>query len=162
MSRDDVSRDEACTMYNTVFKKLMDIGDIVGVKGFVNPHEYGKISVHAKELVMLSSLRPLPVVKEKDGKVFDAFTDPELRPSTLLGFNREPAGEGCVYQAYENDQRHPSVLYEMGCLEVETLCCRLYREELRPVRLSRIIMHWIFVLFACANELSETFDRGRL
>ena len=80
VSRDDVSRDEACTMYNTVFKKLMDIGDIVGVKGFVFRTNMGEISVHAKELVMLSkSLRPLPVVKEKDGKVFDAFTDPELR-----------------------------------------------------------------------------------
>ena len=80
VSRDDVSRGEACTMFNTVFKKLMDIGDIVGVKGFVFRTNMGEISVHAKELVMLSkSLRPLPIVKEKDGKVFDAFTDPELR-----------------------------------------------------------------------------------
>ena len=65
VSRDDVSRDEACTMYNTVFKKLMDIGDIVGVKGFVFRTNMGEISVHAKELVILSkSLRPLPIVKE--------------------------------------------------------------------------------------------------
>lgn len=79
-SRDDISTDEAATAYNVVFKKLMDIGDIVGVKGFVFRTQTGEISVHAKELVMLSkSLRPLPVVKEKDGKVFDAFTDPEQR-----------------------------------------------------------------------------------
>lgn len=80
VSRDDISTDEAATAYNVVFKKLMDIGDIVGVKGFVFRTQTGEISVHAKELVMLSkSLRPLPIVKEKDGKVFDAFTDPEQR-----------------------------------------------------------------------------------
>lgn len=79
-SRDDISTDEAATAYNVVFKKLMDIGDIVGVKGFVFRTQTGEISVHAKELVMLSkSLRPLPIVKEKGGKVFDAFTDPEQR-----------------------------------------------------------------------------------
>ena len=79
-SRDDISTDEAATAYNVVFKKLMDIGDIVGVRGFVFRTQTGEISVHAKELVMLSkSLRPLPIVKEKDGKVFDAFTDPEQR-----------------------------------------------------------------------------------
>ena len=80
VSRDDISTDEASTAYNTVFKKLMDIGDIVGVKGFVFRTQTGEISVHAKELTMLSkSLRPLPIVKEKEGKVFDAFTDPEQR-----------------------------------------------------------------------------------
>jgi len=77
VSRDDISTDENATAYNTVFKKLMDIGDIVGVKGFVFRTQTGEISVHAKELVM--SLRPLPVVKEKDGKLFDAFTDAEQR-----------------------------------------------------------------------------------
>lgn len=80
VSRDDISSGENSTEYNTVFKKLMDIGDIVGVKGFVFRTQTGEISVHAKELIMLSkSLHPLPIVKEKDGKVFDAFTDPEQR-----------------------------------------------------------------------------------
>lgn len=80
VSRDDISRDENATAYNIVFKKLMDIGDIVGVKGYVFRTQTGEISVHAEELVMLSkSLRPLPVVKEKDGKLFDAFTDAEQR-----------------------------------------------------------------------------------
>ncbi len=80
-----IRRDEVCpegdtTLYNTVFKKLMDIGDIVGVKGFAFITQTGEISVHCKELTLLSkSLRPLPIVKEKDGQTFDAFTDPELR-----------------------------------------------------------------------------------
>lgn len=80
VSRDDISTDENATAYNTLFKKLMDIGDLVGVEGYVFRTQTGEISVHARKLVMLSkSLRPLPIVKEKDGKVFDAFTDPELR-----------------------------------------------------------------------------------
>lgn len=80
VSRDDISVGEDLTVYNVVFKKLMDIGDIVGVKGYVFRTQTGEISVHAKELTMLSkSLRPLPVVKEKGGRVFDAFTDPEQR-----------------------------------------------------------------------------------
>lgn len=80
VSRDEIAPDENATNYNVVFKKLMDIGDIVGVKGFVFRTQMGEISVHAQELVMLSkALRPLPVVKEKDGKLFDAFTDPEMR-----------------------------------------------------------------------------------
>ena len=80
-----VKRDEICpgedkTMYNTVFKKLLDIGDIIGIKGFAFVTQTGQKSVHAKELTVLSkSLRVLPIVKEKDGEVFDAFSDPELR-----------------------------------------------------------------------------------
>lgn len=80
VSRDDISDDENSTAYNILFKKLMDIGDLVGVEGYVFRTQTGEISVHAQKLVMLSkSLRPLPIVKEKDGKIFDAFTDPELR-----------------------------------------------------------------------------------
>ena len=81
ITRDDICPDENNTeLYNMVFKKLLDIGDIVGIKGFVFRTQMGEISVHAKELTLLSkSLRPLPVVKEKDGVVYDGFTDPELR-----------------------------------------------------------------------------------
>lgn len=76
IKRDDVGEQ----MYNTVFKKLLDIGDFVGVKGFAFTTKMGELSVHCKELTVLSkSLRPLPIVKEKDGQVFDAFTDPEQR-----------------------------------------------------------------------------------
>ena len=80
-----IKRDELCpgddkSLYNTVFKKLTDIGDIVGVTGFVFVTQMGEISIHVKSFTMLSkSLRPLPVVKEKDGQTFDAFTDPEQR-----------------------------------------------------------------------------------
>ena len=66
--------------YNVVFKKLLDIGDFIGIKGYVFRTQMGEISVHAEELTVLSkSLRPLPIVKEKDGIVYDGFTDPELR-----------------------------------------------------------------------------------
>ena len=80
ISRDDINSDEQPEMYNTVFKKLLDIGDFVGIKGFVFRTQTGEISIHTKELTVLSkSLRPLPIVKYKDGVAFDAFEDPEQR-----------------------------------------------------------------------------------
>ncbi|MDY0239558.1 MAG: amino acid--tRNA ligase-related protein, partial [Bacteroidales bacterium] len=80
VKRDDICPGDDKTLYNTVFKKLLDIGDIVGVKGFAFITKTGEISVHAKELVLLSkSLRVLPIVKEKEGQLYDAFTDPEQR-----------------------------------------------------------------------------------
>ncbi|MDE6042099.1 MAG: lysine--tRNA ligase [Muribaculaceae bacterium] len=80
-----VSRDEICPgddkeLYNTVFKKLLDIGDFIGVRGHVFRTQTGEISIHARELTVLAkSLRPLPIVKVKDGVTYDAFDDPELR-----------------------------------------------------------------------------------
>ena len=80
ISRDEVCPGEDKDLYNKVFKKLMDIGDFIGVKGFVFRTQTGEISVHAKELTMLSkSLKPLPIVKYKDGVAYDKFEDPELR-----------------------------------------------------------------------------------
>ena len=80
ISRDDICPDENKDMYNGVFKNLLDIGDFVGIKGFVYRTQMGEITVHAKELTVLSkSLGPLPIVKMKDGVVYDAFDDPELR-----------------------------------------------------------------------------------
>ena len=81
LTRDDLSTGEDTTLYNVVWKKLLDLGDFIGVKGFVFRTQTGEISVHALELTVLSkSLRPLPVVKtDADGKVYDAFDDPELR-----------------------------------------------------------------------------------
>ena len=80
VSRDDLCPDENKDLYNVVFKKLMDIGDFIGVKGFVFRTQTGEISVHAKELTLLSkSLKPLPIVKYKDGVAYDKFDDPELR-----------------------------------------------------------------------------------
>jgi lysyl-tRNA synthetase class 2 len=78
--RDDVCPGEDKTMYNTVFKRLLDIGDFIGIKGFVFTTKMGEITVHVTEFTVLAkSLRPLPIVKEKDGKVYDAFTDPDQR-----------------------------------------------------------------------------------
>ena len=78
--RDDICQGEDKTMYNTVFKRLLDIGDIIGVKGYVFITQTGEISIHVKEYKILGkSLRVLPIVKEKDDMVFDAFSDPELR-----------------------------------------------------------------------------------
>ena len=80
INRDEICPDEDKTLYNDVFKKLLDIGDVVGVKGFAFITQVGELSVHVKELFVLSkSLRPLPIVKEKDGQLFDAVTDPEMR-----------------------------------------------------------------------------------
>ena len=80
ITRDDICPEENKDMYNTVFKKMLDLGDFIGVKGFVFRTQTGEISVHVKELTLLAkSLRPLPVVKEKDGVVYDGFEDPELR-----------------------------------------------------------------------------------
>ena len=80
ISRVDLCPGEDKDLYNVVFKKLLDIGDFVGVKGFVFRTQTGEISVHAKKLTVLSkSLRPLPIVKVKDGVTYDAFDDPELR-----------------------------------------------------------------------------------
>jgi len=78
--RDDLCPGEDKTLYNTLFKKLLDIGDIIGVKGYAFRTQMGEITVHVKELTLLSkSLRPLPIVKEKDGILYDAVTDPEMR-----------------------------------------------------------------------------------
>lgn len=81
IKRDDICPDpEDTSLYNIVFKKLLDIGDIVGVKGFAFITQMGELSVHCREFTVLSkSLKPLPVVKEKDGQLFDAFSDPEQR-----------------------------------------------------------------------------------
>lgn len=80
VSRDDISTEAQPEMYNTVFKKLLDIGDFIGIKGFVFRTQMGEISVHAQELTVLSkSLKPLPIVKYKDGVAYDAFEDPEQR-----------------------------------------------------------------------------------
>ncbi len=80
VKRDDICPGEDKTLYNTVFKKLLDIGDIVAVAGFVFVTQMGEITLHVKSLKLLAkSLRPLPIVKEKEDTVFDAYTDPELR-----------------------------------------------------------------------------------
>ena len=122
-----VKRDEICpgedkTMYNTVWKKLLDIGDIIGIKGFAFITQTGQLSVHAKELTLLSkSLKVLPIVKEQDGKVFDAFSDPELRyRQRYVDLIVNPQ----VKEVFLKRARIIATMREYfnaaGCLEVET------------------------------------------
>lgn len=80
ITRDDICPDENKDLYNVVFKRLLDIGDFIGVRGFVFKTQTGEISVHAQSLTLLSkALKPLPIVKYKDGVAYDKFDDPELR-----------------------------------------------------------------------------------
>ena len=122
-----VKRDEICpgedkTMYNTVWKKLMDIGDIVGIKGFAFITQTGQLSVHAKELTLLSkSLRVLPIVKEQDGQVFDAFTDPELRyRQRYVDLIVNPQVKDIFIKRAKIISTMREYFNEAGCLEVET------------------------------------------
>ena len=122
-----VKRDEICpgedkTMYNTVWKKLLDIGDIVGIKGFAFFTQTGQLSIHAKELTLLSkSLRVLPVVKEMDGQVFDAFTDPELRyRQRYVDLIVNPQVKDVFVKRAQIIATMRQYFNEAGCLEVET------------------------------------------
>src|SRR5574344_1465234 len=122
-----VKRDEICpgedkTMYNTVWKKLLDIGDIIGIKGFVFITQTGQTSVHVKELTVLSkSLRVLPIVKEVDGKVHDAFTDPELRyRQRYVDLIVNPQVKDVFVKRARIIATMREYFNEAGCLEVET------------------------------------------
>ena len=122
-----VKRDEICpgedkTMYNTVFKKLLDIGDIVGIKGFAFTTQTGQITVHAKELTLLSkSLKVLPIVKEADGKVHDAFTDPELRyRQRYVDLIVNPQVKDTFIKRAKIIATMRDYFNNAGCLEVET------------------------------------------
>ncbi|MBR4660125.1 MAG: lysine--tRNA ligase [Bacteroidales bacterium] len=122
-----VKRDEICpgedkTMYNTVFKKLLDIGDIVGIRGFAFITQTGQLSVHAKELTLLSkSLKVLPIVKEQDGKVFDAFSDPELRyRMRYVDLIVNPQVRETFIKRAKIIATMREYFNEAGCLEVET------------------------------------------
>ena len=121
-----VKRDEICpgedkTMYNSIFKKL-DIGDIIGVKGFVFITQMGEISIHVKEFTLLSkSIRPLPIVKEKDGNTFDAFTDPEQRyRQRYLDLIVNPQIKDTFIKRTLLVNTMRNFLNEKGYLEVET------------------------------------------
>ena len=122
-----VKRDEICpledkTMYNTVWKKLLDIGDIIGIKGFAFITQTGQLSVHAKELTLLSkSLRVLPIVKEADGQVFDAFSDPELRyRQRYVDLIVNPQVREVFVKRAKIISTMREYFNEAGCLEVET------------------------------------------
>ncbi|MCQ2118433.1 MAG: lysine--tRNA ligase [Bacteroidales bacterium] len=122
VKRDEICPDEDKTMYNTVWKKLLDIGDVIGIKGFAFITQTGQLSVHAKELTLLSkSLRVLPIVKEQDGKVFDAFSDPELRyRQRYVDLIVNPQVKDTFVKRAQIIATMREYFNEAGCLEVET------------------------------------------
>jgi lysyl-tRNA synthetase class 2 len=122
INRDEICSDEDKTLYNEVFKKLLDIGDFIGIKGFAFTTQVGEKSVHVKELVVLSkSLRPLPVVKEKDGKVYDAFTDPEMRyRQRYVDLVVNPQVKDTFIKRTKIVNTMRQMFNEQGYLEVET------------------------------------------
>ena len=122
-----VKRDEICpgedkTMYNSVWKKLLDIGDIIGIKGFAFITQTGQLSIHVRELTVLSkSLRVLPIVKELDGQVFDAFTDPELRyRQRYVDLIVNPQVKDVFVKRAKIISTMREYFNAAGCLEVET------------------------------------------
>ena len=120
--RDDICPGEDKSAYNIVFKRLLDIGDIIGVKGYVFTTKMGEITIHVKEYKLLSkSLKPLPVVKEKDDKVWDAFTDPEQRyRQRYLDLIVNPEVRSTFIKRTELVNSMRSFLNVKGYLEVET------------------------------------------
>jgi lysyl-tRNA synthetase class 2 len=122
LRRDDLCPDEDKTMYNTVFKKLLDIGDIIGIRGYAFKTQVGEISVHVVELVILSkSIRPLPIVKEADGKVYDAVTDAEYRyRQRYVDLIVNPASRELFRKRTQIYTTLRNLFNERGYLEVET------------------------------------------
>ncbi len=122
INRDEICPDEDKTMYNTVWKKLLDIGDIIGIKGFAFITKTGQLSIHVKELTLLSkSLRVLPIVKEKDGEVFDAFADPELKyRQRYVDLIVNPQVRDTFIKRSQIVATMREYFNEAGCLEVET------------------------------------------
>jgi lysyl-tRNA synthetase class 2 len=122
LNRDEICEGEDKTLYNTVFKKLLDIGDIIGVSGYVFKTKMGETSIHVKTLTVLcKSVRPLPIVKEKDGKVYDAFTDPEQRyRQRYVDLIVNPQVKKTFIQRTKLVNTMRQYLDEKGYLEVET------------------------------------------
>lgn len=123
VKRDDICPGEDKTLYNTVFKKLLDIGDIIGIKGFAFITQTGQLSVHARELVLLSkSLRVLPIVKtDADGTVHDGFADPELRyRQRYVDLIVNPQVKEVFIKRAKIIATMREYFNAAGCLEVET------------------------------------------
>ena len=120
--RDDICPEGDPTLYNTVFKKLLDIGDFVGVEGFAFITNTGEKSVHCQKLTVISkSIRPLPIVKEKDGKQFDSLTDPEVRyRQRYVDLVVNPKVREVFVKRAKIISTMRDYFNEQGCLEVET------------------------------------------
>lgn len=122
VKRDEICPDEDKNMYNVVFKKLLDIGDIIGIKGYAFRTQMGEVSIHVKEFILLSkSLSPLPIVKEQDGKIFDAFSDPEQRyRNRSLDLIVNPKVKEAFIKRTQLTNSMRNFLNSKGYLEVET------------------------------------------
>ncbi|MBS1782141.1 MAG: lysine--tRNA ligase [Bacteroidetes bacterium] len=122
IKRDDICPDEDKTLYNTVWKKLIDIGDIVGVKGYVFTTKTGETSIHVASFTLLSkALRPLPVVKEKDGEVFDAVSDIEFKyRQRYADLIVNPTVRDTFVKLTKMKNAIRNFLNERGALEVDT------------------------------------------
>lgn len=122
ITRDDICPEEDKTLYNSLVKKLLDLGDFIGVKGYVFRTKTGEISVHVRELTLLAkSLKPLPSPKEKDGEVFDAFEDSELRyRRRYVDLIVNPNVKETFYKRAKVITTMRSILDEAGYTEVET------------------------------------------
>jgi lysyl-tRNA synthetase, class II len=122
VKRDDICPGEDKTLYDIVWKKLLDIGDIIGVKGYGFITKTGETSVHVREFVLLSkALKPLPVVREKDGETFDAVTDPEFRyRQRYVDLTINPAVRETFIQRTRLINTMRTFLNERGALEVDT------------------------------------------
>ena len=120
--RDDVCPEGDPTLYNTVFKKLLDIGDFIGIEGFAFRTNTGELSVHCRKFTVLSkSIRPLPIVKEKDGQQFDALTDPEVRyRQRYVDLVVNPKVREVFAKRAKIIATMREYFNEHGCLEVET------------------------------------------
>ncbi len=120
--RDDICPEGDPTLYNTVFKKLLDIGDFVGIEGFAFRTNTGELSVHCRKFTVLSkSIRPLPIVKEKDGQQFDALTDPEVRyRQRYVDLVVNPKVREVFAKRAKIIATMREYFNEHGCLEVET------------------------------------------
>jgi lysyl-tRNA synthetase class 2 len=122
IKRDDICPGDEKTLYNTVWKKLTDLGDIIGVKGFVFTTKTGETSIHVQEFTLLTkALRPLPVVKEKDGEVFDAVSDPEFKyRQRYADLIVNPNVKDTFIKITKMKNAIRSFLNERGALEVDT------------------------------------------
>ncbi len=122
VKRDDLCPEEDKTLYNTVFKKLLDLGDFIGIEGKVFRTQTGEISIHVQKLTLLAkAIRPLPVVKEKDGVQYDAFSDPELRyRQRYVDLALNPEVRKTFRQRQQIVKAMRNFFDEQGYLEVET------------------------------------------
>ena len=122
VNRDEICPSEDKTLYNTVFKKLLDIGDFIGVEGHVFTTKTGETSLHVKSLTLLSKcLNPLPLPKEKDGEIYDAFTDPEMRARMrYVDLVVNPSNKETFIKRSKVIQSLRNTFNGKGYLEVET------------------------------------------